>query len=347
MAARKKPDTGAGVAAGKADAGDGGKDALSIPLADVKPESVRWIWKPYLPRGKLVLLEGDPGVGKSHLLAAIAAACSTGRKLPDQPRASKPARVLLLSAEDGLADTLRPRLQALKADLKRVHASDAVLILDPEGLKRLEQEIKRVRPALVGLDPIVGYLDARTDIHRANQVRRALAPLAALARRHRCTIIMVRHLTKGPRERAIYRGLGSIDFAATVRSVLLVGNDPSDPQRRILAHIKCNFAALGGSLAFRLDRGRFTWAGTSELRGEDLCQPPPTADERSARAEAADFLNKTLEAGPMAATEVRDAAKKVGIASATLNRAKRVLGIRSSRRGRHWVWVLPQGQGDQ
>jgi hypothetical protein len=215
-----------------------------ICLADVVPEHVDFLWHPYIPKGKLTLIEGDPGVGKSWLICAIATATAAG----DGPSGwvqDVPGNVLMLSVEDGLADTIRPRLDAMRANVKRIFALQGALILNDSGLLRLESEIIDYRPTLVAIDPLVAYLGAGVDLHRANETRAVMSRLAILAEKYHCAIVAVRHLTKGGKDKAIYRGIGSIDFTAACRSVLLVGSDPDDTSRRAVVHIKSNLSEKG------------------------------------------------------------------------------------------------------
>ena len=199
----------------------GEEESPIICMADVEPEDVSWLWYPYIPRGKLTLLEGDPGTGKSWVSLAIATAVSLGVSLPEADPFG-PSDVLLLSAEDGLADTIRPRLDRMRADVSRVSAWNRPMVFDSEGMLALEVEIAALRPALVVIDPLIAYMGAKVDTYRANQTRAILAPLAEIAERHDISILAVRHLRKSESSKAIYRGQGSIDFIASARSVLLV-----------------------------------------------------------------------------------------------------------------------------
>lgn len=328
---------------------------LVVRMADVEPEDVGWLWYPYLPRGKLTILEGDPGAGKTWLALAIAAAITRGRVPAGRADAptTEPASVLYLTGEDGLADTLRPRLDAAGADVSRMHVligwqqeemQGAITLSD---LAPLEAAITQVKPALVVIDPIQAYLGARVDMHRANETRPILTALAALGEQYGCTPLCIRHLSKAAQDRTIYRGLGSIDFAAAARSILLAGQDPRDQCRRMLAHAKSSLAALGPSLAYELREGQFLWAAESPLIAEDLLRPQPTDEERSAVDEAQDWLREILADGPQPTNEIMKAAKKAGIAEITLRRAK--LGLVKARKDQSygqrrgeapWVWQL-------
>ena len=328
-------------------------------LADVEPEKVRWLWNPYIPLGKLTILEGDPGVGKTWLSLRLAAAVSRGEPLPGRdgvPREwREPANVLYLTAEDGLADTLRPRLDAAGADPERVFALAGWQGRDDEGRERtgavtlqdvdiLAAAIAEHRPALVVVDPVQGFIGAGVDVHRANEVRAVLAGLAQLAEEHQCAVLLVRHLAKASTDRAIYRGLGSIDFAAAARSILLVGQDPDDETgaRRVVAHVKSSLAERGPSLAFSIREGAFYWEGVAEADAEALLAPRATGEGgKLAVDEAKEFLRELLADGPVPAKEVENAYRAAGFSRSTIFRAKFALGIRVEKTGRTWQWVLP------
>jgi hypothetical protein len=168
-----------------------------------------------------------------------------------------------------------------------------------------------------------------------------MAEIARIAEKCGCAIVVVRHLTKGDREKAIYRGSGSIDITAACRSVLMVGMDPDDDSRRIVAHVKTNLAPLGPSWAFTISNGRFQWLGAATLSAEDLCRKPQDPDYRTKLVEAEDFLRQLLTDGAVAATDAFTQAKDLGIAIRTLKRAKAHLGVQSRKDGDTWYWELP------
>jgi putative DNA primase/helicase len=322
-------------------------------LADIAPQAVSFLWEPYLPLGKLTLLEGDPGQGKSWLAAAIAAAGSRGRGLPGLA-AFPPFRTLFLTAEDGLPDTLRPRLESLGADCGAVFACDQPLALDLHtGLATLAQALATFAPRLVVVDPLVAFLGRATDIYRANEVRSVLAPLMKLVERHSCALLAVRHLNKAKLGRTLYAGQGSIDFTAAARSVLLAGSAAEDADAHALIHIKSNLAPHGPALAYHL-LPAFLWQGPSRLTANDLLAAAAPADEASAEDDARTFLRSTLAGpDPLPARLVLNAARDAGISQRTLKRAKRKEGVRTTRRGfgagSTWLWSLPEAgvEGEQ
>jgi len=324
-------------------------------MADVQAESVSWLWHPYIPKGKPTLLEGDPGVGKSWLSLAIATAVSLGRGLPGKDP-GEPAAVVIASAEDGPGDTIRPRLDAMGADVSLIFAVDGALTLDENGFAVLESYLEKVRPALLIIDPLVAYLGAGVDIHRANETRAVMSHLARIADKFGVAILAVRHLTKGGMSKAIYRGLGSIDFTAACRSVLLAGCDPENPQKKGLVHIKSNLAPTGSAIGYELRDGGFYWTGETELTAARILAAEDGGEGKSAIDEAVDFLRDELTYGPVEAKQVFSDAKSLGIYERTLNRAKSKLRVTSKREGESGKrgiarvkWQLPEdleGQKD-
>ena len=315
-------------------------------LSDVVPETVTFLWYPYVPLRKVTLLEGDPGQGKSWVTAALAASGSRGIPLPGA-QAFPPFPSLLFTAEDGLADTLRPRLDAMGADCSLIHACDAPLSLAASNdVARMEREITDTCARLVILDPVVAFLGARTDIYRGNEIRALMAPLARIADRHGCAIVAVRHLTKTKVGRSIYAGQGSIEFTASARSVLLAGSAPEDPVQHALVHIKSNLAPCGASCGYRIEDGRFTWTGESNLGAADLLASDAPFGAANAEEEARAFLRATLAEGPLPANAVLAAARAIGISERTLKRAKQREQIEVVRKGfgegSAWLWRYPE-----
>ena len=221
------------------------KVADVVCLATVQPVAVDYLWKPYLPLGKLCSLEGDPGTGKSTLTATLAAYVTTGQLFPGEADTNRePRNALFLQCEDDLADTFLPRLVAAGADVSRVYALRGMVRLDDTGL---EQSITEHQPALVVIDPIQGYIGAKTNINQSNEVRPIMERLRSLAESHKCTVLCVRHFGKNQDQRALHRALGSVDFTAALRSVLQVEGEMSP---YTLTHAKANGCPKGKPLAY-------------------------------------------------------------------------------------------------
>ncbi len=328
-----------------------------VPVSEVESETVLWLWGGRLPRKKLVVLDGDPGLGKSTLALDIAARLSRGAATPDGSPGAGPECVIVASAEDGPGDTIRPRLEAAGADLSRIHlllevqapgAAPRPLSL-PEDLGLLRAEVLRLRPALVVVDPLVAYLSAGTNTWKDQDTRRVLHTLAKLAEESGAAILALRHLNKGESRNPLYRGGGSIGIIAAARVGLLVAPDPEDPDgpRRVLAVNKCNLAQKSPSLAYRIiedpahKTARIEWLGQVATTARALLAEPAAGEDRDARAEAREFLREVLAGGPLKAEAVLQRARKAGVAERTLRSVKAAEGIRSLRLGDSWTWALP------
>lgn len=310
-------------------------------MADVPAESVAWLWAPYIPKRKLTILEGDPGVGKSWIVARIARDVSRG----DVPGGGgRAGGVLILTAEDGLSDTLRPRLDSMGADPTRIIAfSEALDFTVPGTLDAVRETIAEHRPALVTIDPIVAYVGGKLDLHRANEVRSVLAPLARIAEDSDTAILLVRHLSKARAGRALHAGLGSVDFSAAARSVLLAGSAGDASERRAIVHVKSNLARAGASLEYVIGERGLEWTGASSLRAADLLGGEGAPDENSEREDATDFIEHFLANGERSAAEVVAASSGEGISRRTLYRAANKAGVekrRLERFGAGSVWSL-------
>jgi Bifunctional DNA primase/polymerase, N-terminal/AAA domain len=327
---------------------------VGILLSEVEPERVDWLWFGRLARGKVTLIDGDPGRGKSALTVDMAARVTTGRAWPDgQP--CEQGGVVICSAEDGLADTIRPRLDAAGGDPTRVVALDLVgedkhpLTL-PDDLSYVEAAVRRVGATVVIVDPLMAYLSGDVNSHRDQDVRRALRPLAEMAERLGVAVVVIRHLNKMSGGPAIYRGGGSIGIIGAARVGLVVGADPDDEDKRVLASVKSNLSAPPASLAYRLvdHQGvvRVQWEGTSELTAEQLVAARVSdAEEQSALADAEGFLRELLADGPVSSAAVKIAARQAGVSDITLRRAKAALGVETHKtgfeKGAGWQWGLP------
>lgn len=326
-----------------------------VLVANVERGRVEWLWPGRIPRGKLVILDGDPGLGKSTVMCDLAARVTRGRPMPTEAApAGPPAAVVVLSAEDDVGDTLRPRLEAAGADVGRVVALDMSKVESagtafPRDVTDLRRVIIEHRAVLVVVDPLMAFLSLDVNTWRDQDVRRALFPLATLGQETGAAIVVVRHLNKAQGSNAVYRGGGSIGIIAAARVGLLVAKHPNDDARRVLAVAKCNLGPPASALAFRLaaadDVARVEWEGPTEHSAADLLDAAAQAPARGggARDEAEVFLREVLAEGPLPASAVMAQAHEAGISAMTLRRAQRSLGIRPRKAGLRggWVWAFP------
>ena len=297
-----------------------------IRMSDVELTPVEWLWKPYLPFGKLSVLQGNPGEGKTYFAMHLAAACTNGKLLPNMER-MEPFNVIYQTAEDGLGDTVKPRLIEAGADLDRVLViddSDVQLTLSDE---RIEKAIIENNARLVIIDPIQAYLGADVDMNRANEVRPIFMRLGQVAQRTGCAILLIGHLNKAAGMQSLQRGLGSIDIAAAVRSVMFIGKLKHDPTMRILTHEKSSLAPPGVSLAFSLgDEGGFRWVGEYDITADEMLSG--IEPQRETKTQQAKDLICTLLAGgkQVFSEDIDKAALERGIPGRTVRDAKRELG---------------------
>ena len=311
-----------------------GRSAELTAYSEIEPEYVSWLWEPYIPAGKVTMVEGDPGVGKSFLTLGLAAGVAAGYGLPGMAR-REPANVLIISAEDGPADTIRPRLDLVGADCSRIFGMSESIVFDDLGLVKLEASILEIGAQLVIIDPIVAFLGAGLDMHKANEVRSVMARLVEIAGRTGAAVVIVRHLNKsGGGGKAIYRGQGSIDFLAAVRSTLLVGCDPNSPTSRAMVQIKNNLGVFGEAQGYEIRHDGFFWTGASHLTAEKmLSAPDQEGGEIGVTGEAERFLRDRLAAGEVWARDVLNEAADLGLSRTTLFRAQKAIGVRVERRG--------------
>ena len=324
-------------------------------LCDYEPQAIEWLWPGRVAAGKVTLIDGDPSQGKSLLTLDLAARLTAGRPLPDGPAFGPPQSVVLVGTEDGLGDTVRPRLQAGGGDLMRVHTFE---VRDQDGAPRLpvfpqdydllRETLLEKEARLVVIDPLAAVLAAAGGLC-GFQVRRTLGPLAALAEETRAAVIMIRHLTKGGQgRRAIYRGGGAIDIIGSARTAFLVGPHPQDDSLRVLACTKINMAEPPPALGFRIATGQggqaaVTWTGPVDVAADDLVLAPGRPPGEAV-AEARSFLEELLAGGPLSQDEIQRQIQEEGISQRTLRRAKSELRIESEfqqgAQGAQWLWRL-------
>ena len=297
-----------------------------IRMSDVELTPVEWLWKPYLPFGKLSVLQGNPGEGKTYFAMHLAAACTNGKLLPNMER-MEPFNVIYQTAEDGLGDTVKPRLIEAGADLDRVLVIDDSEVQLTLSDERIEKAIVENNARLVIIDPIQAYLGADVDMNRANEVRPIFMRLGQVAQRTGCAILLIGHLNKAAGMQSLQRGLGSIDIAAAVRSVMFIGKLKHDPTMRILTHEKSSLAPPGASLAFSLgDEGGFRWVGEYDITADEMLSGIEPQRETKTQ-QAKDLICALLAGGKqMLSEDIDKAALERGIPGRTVRDAKRELG---------------------
>ena len=297
-----------------------------IRMSDVELTPVEWLWKPYLPFGKLSVLQGNPGEGKTYFAMHLAAACTNEKLLPNMEH-MEPFNVIYQTAEDGLGDTVKPRLIEAGADLDRVLVIDDSEVQLTLSDERIEKAIIENNARLVIIDPIQAYLGADVDMNRANEVRPIFMRLGQVEQRTGCAILLIGHLNKAAGMQSLQRGLGSIDIAAAVRSVMFIGKLKHDPTMRILTHEKSSLAPPGASLAFSLgDEGGFRWVGEYDITADEMLSG--IEPQRETKTQQAKDLICTLLAGgkQVLSEDIDKAALERGIPGRTVRDAKRELG---------------------
>ena len=290
-----------------------------IKMSEIQSQEVVWLWYPFIPYGKLTIIQGDPGDGKTTFVLNIAAKLSKGEGLDRGMKLSEPLTVIYQSAEDGLADTVKPRLEAAGANCENISVIDESIKSLSMIDERLEEAIIRTKAKLLILDPIQAYLGGGMDMNRANEARDMTKKLAALAEKYQCAIVLVGHMNKAAGNKAAYRGMGSIDFFAVARSVLLV--------------------AFGHPKAFELSGDGFHWLGDYEITADEVLGG--IAPKANKLEQAKRLLREIAETNnAMQSNEIFNLAEEQGISRRTIENAKKELGIRAKRINNSWYWEL-------
>lgn len=337
-------------------------------IADIEAQPVRWVWRDRIPRGKVTMIAGHPGTGKSQLALGIGATVTIGNRWPVDGATTEKGSVIILSAEDDAADTIRPRLDAAGADLSRCHVIEAAQDIGNDGklrrrgfsliddLARLDAELRRIGDVvIVIIDPITAYLGS-TDSHRNAEVRAALAPLAELAAQHTIAVLAVSHLRKSLTGDAVLQVTGSLAFAAAARAVYLVVRDPDHPPRRLFLPAKNNLGDDQTGYAYRIERvslpnsidtSRSVWepelvtiTADDALAARDYKRSiePPKLDT------AAQWLAGMLSEGSVIVATLKSQAEAAGFSWATIRRAGASLGVISEKTAYDggWAWRRPE-----
>ena len=326
------------------------KTALKlIHMEDVQTREVNWLWYPYIPYGKITVIEGDPGEGKTTLALTLAALLSRGQPLPcDEDIPYEPISIIYQTAEDGIDDTIKPRLEKANADCSKIRVIDETEKELSMTDERLEQAIAETNAKLVILDPIQAYIGSDIDMHRANEIRPVLKRLGIIAEKYGCAIVLIGHMNKASGSKSTYRGLGSIDIQATARSVLLVARIPDKPNIRIMAQDKSSLAAAGDSIGFEIseDRG-FECVGPYDITVDELLAGKEGRGRKKLDVAIA-FIKEYFGAeSEVSSNDIEEEATRKGIKRNTLLSAKKKLGITAGNRKTtdgtmYWTWVLPK-----
>jgi len=316
-----------------------------ITMCGIETEQISFLWKPYIAYGKITIVQGDPGDGKTTMMLAIAAQVTRGDEVGG--KSTDPADVIFQTAEDGLSDTIKPRLEQLGADCSRVYVIDeeekSLSLVD----ERIETAIIRTGAKLFILDPLQAYLGG-ADMHSANGIRPLMKRLAAIAENTGAAIVLIGHLNKKGGSKSVYRGLGSIDIPAAARSVLTVGRLDVDENMRAFIQTKSNLAPAGKPQAFGLDPvGGFCWLGDCDVTIEELLDGKKEDKGITQFDLAKTFIMSLLAQGEVPASEVFQKGAEVGLSQATIKRAKSDLNVASVKHGSEWFWTRNSDQGDQ
>ena len=311
--------------------------------SSVAAENVDWLWYPYIPFGKITLLQGDPGCGKSTLMMSVISAVSNGSFSPDGRKYKSPMHVIYQCSEDGVADTIKPRLNAAGANCRNVAFLDEEMDLVTLGDEKIRGAIEAFRAKLLVIDPVQAYL-GDADISNATGMRKMLRQLAIWASRYSCAVVLIGHLNKKEGSKELYRSLGSIDLIAAARSVIQISSSDDGSDTKVLQHIKSSLTPKGKDVFFTIDsQGCIQWLDQNEDSFSGIYDVP--SPKASKHTQAMDMILAELSSGPVKASEIQNKLASWNLSERTLQTAKKELGIRSIRKGGIWYWELPDEQG--
>ena len=308
----------------------------------VKQRKVDWLWYPYIPYGKITILQGDPGEGKSTFILNVIALLTKGNKMPDGTGAGIAQTVIYQCAEDDISDTIKPRLVAADADCNKV----AYIIDDNSELtfedSRIEEVLQKTGARLLVIDPIQAFLVQDTDMQSAARMRTVLGKLADVAARYHCAVVLVGHLNKSYGGKNLYRGLGSIDIAAIARSVLMISRDSADSSIRYMFPVKSSLAPEGCAIGFTFADGKFEWIGKCDVNIDSIEGSVFAQSDKLEQTKK--FLVRILKDGALPSTKIFEMVEQLGIKKRTAETAKKEMGIKAYKKNQAWYWQLPDAQ---
>ena len=313
------------------------KEHKRIAWNTVQPKPITFLWENWLPFGKISLLVGDSGLGKTTIAVDLAARLTSGRPMPLSESEVITGNVLFQSLEDDLADTLLPRCISAGADLTRIESIDCDGLNIDEDCEIIEQHIQETNAKLIIFDPLQQYMGKSADMSRITDVRRLLTNLGGIAARNNCVVLVIAHQNKNSGANELHRVFGSVDITATARSVIRISKSESDPETRIISHIKSSVSRPAAPIAFRIE-GDSQVVYLGEYDGEGDFDEIP--DDNTKRAKAVELILAMLQDGPVEATEIFKACNEAGISTRTVERVKKELNIRSGRDGSKHIWIL-------
>lgn len=318
--------------------------ALDLPIryfSSVTARKVDWLFKPYIPFGKITIVQGDPGDGKTTLVLNIAALLSTGQQIPESANEARRSCVIYQSAEDGAEDTLKPRLVSAGADCSQIAFIDESELGLTLNDRRIENAINETGARMLVFDPLQAYLGENSEINRSDGIRPVMRRLAAVAERTGCAIVAIGHMNKAGGAKGIYRGLGSIDITAAARSVLLVGRVKSNPSIRVMAQLKNSLAEEGRPIAFEInDNATVRWIGEYDITADELLNGEEMQAEGTILSEAVNALEGMLSNGEVPCVQVYTMLRDMGISKRSVDRAKKQLEVKSTKHADGWYWSL-------
>lgn len=310
-----------------------------ISFNEIQTTKTQWIWAPYFPLGKITIVQGDPGEGKTTLMLSLAAMLSRGRLPHVDDVEYEPFEVLYVNAEDGYGDTIKPRLECAGADCAHIHTFSEDIYDEPLTLDdhRLEGAIRGLNARLVILDPLQAFLGSKVDMHRANEIRPVMKKLAEIAENNMCAIVLIGHMNKAQGMKAAYRGLGSIDITAAARSVILVAKDNSNPDVRIMAQIKNSLAPIGKTLGFKMVEGGIVFLGEYNCNVDDLLLGLGNSKEMN---EAVAIVKHELAQEMKPTNYIMEKLNHLQLNDRKIRELREMLKIQAVRKDGKWFWKM-------